>query len=359
MQWKTLTSLLTTFIFLTMLAFIPATSGEETKTPSSQQTQTDNQKLTITLQALIDSAEPGTSIQLPSGTIQEILSINKPLTIKGNTTEPTVLNTISAPNGYAIHITAEGVTLSNLEIINQATGLYTTGAKISADHTTIEHCTFHHTPIGIALWSSQNTISDCVFHNCSDEGIVLLGTPNNFCSNNTITTSLFTNNCDGIELQFATNNHITTCYFTSNTHAGIDAIESDNNHNTITHCTFTDNKAFGLYLARSTQNLISHCVFSNDTLALTHSPENKVFHSQLQHIQLLDESTLILDQYNDTVSETLITEQSSFKTGNAPQDQTINSEKIYTARYHLILIMLLSYLKTLRTFADQLTQARM
>ncbi len=359
MHRKTMTSLLMIFIFVTTLAFVPGTSGEETKITSPHQIKTDNQKINITIQALIDSAEPGTTIQLPSGTFQEILTITKPLSIRGNTTRQTVINPTSSPNGYAIHITAEGVTLGNLEIINQATGLYTTGMKISANHTTIEHCTFHDTPIGIALWSSQNTISDCVFYNCSDEGIVLLGAQNNPCTDNTITSSRFTNNCDGIELQYATFNHITTCHFTSNTHAGIDAIESDNNHNTFVNCTFTDNTAFGLYLAHSTQNLITHCSFSNDTLALIHSPENTLIKTQINNIHLLDDSSLILDQYNGTTNEKIVSKQSTFDIKTYTQEQTPVGEKSYTKRYQLILIMLLSYFKTLKTIADQLTQARM
>ena len=346
-------------IFLITLAFIPGTSGEETKITSPHQIQTDNQNIDITIQALIDSAEPGTTIQLPSGAFQEILTITKPLSIVGNTTRQTVINPTSSPNGYAIHITAEGVTLGNLEIINQATGLYTTGMKISADHTTIEHSTFHDTPIGIALWSSQNTISDCVFYNCSDEGIVLLGAQNNPCTDNTITSSRFTNNCDGIELQYATFNHITTCHFTSNTHAGIDAIESDNNHNTIATCTFTDNHAFGLYLADSTQNLITHCSFTTNTLALIHSPENTLIKTQIQHIRLLDDSSLILDQCNDSSGEKISSDHSSFEIRTNPQVQTLAGETTHTARYHLILVQLLSYLKTLKTFAEQLTKARM
>jgi parallel beta-helix repeat protein len=346
------------FILIMTLPFIPGTYGAETKNTTTQSNQTDNQKTEFTIQTLLNNAEPGTTIHLPSGIFQEILTITKPLTIIGNTTDQTVLAPTSAPNGYALHITAEGVTLSNLQITNHATGLYTTGVKISASNCIITNCTFTNTPIGIALWSSQNQISHSLFDNCSDEGIVLLGTPTNPCSNNTITSSIFTNNCDGIELQYAPFNHITTCHFTSNTHAGIDAIESDNNHNTITHCTFTDNAAFGVYLARSTQNLITHCSFTTDTLTLIQSPENTLIKTQIHDIQLLEESSLILDQCNDTTVEKIISEHSSFEF-RTPQDHSYEGEKRGTARYHLILISLLSYLKTLKTFADQLTKARM
>jgi parallel beta-helix repeat protein len=108
----------------------------------------------------------------------------------------------------------------------------------------------HDTPIGIALWSSQNTITRCTFSGCDDEGIVLLGTETNPCSNNTITSCLFHSQLRRHRTATRTHNLITNCTFIQNTHAGIDAIQAGN---TTTSSTlhFIDNAAFGLYLSHS------------------------------------------------------------------------------------------------------------
>lgn len=360
MARKTQMSFLTTLVLLSILAAAPEAFAEVSKISSSkQQLQIESHLENISLQEMIAHAEPGTTVQLPSGTFTEVLTINKPLQINGDQTTPTILNPTSSVNGYAVQITTEGVILRNLDIMNQAAGLYTTGLKITASHTIIEDCMFHDTPIGIALWSSQNMIAQCVFQGCNDEGIVLLGTSSIACSNNTITSCIFSENCDGIELQYATHNQINSCDFHRNIHAGIDAIESNNDHNIISDCTFTDNNAFGLYLARSAQNLITQCVFSDDALILVHATQNTLEKSQIKNIHLLDDSSLILDQCIDTTTENIISEQSTFEIRTTNPEQSLEPENTHIARYQQILIYILSHLKTVQTFYEQLSQARM
>jgi parallel beta-helix repeat protein len=353
-------SFLTALILLSVLAVAPEAFGESITSSGSNQQISDNVYLANTsLQEMINHAEPGATILLPSGTYTEVLIINKPIHIIGEETTPTILNPTSSTNGYAIQITAEGVTLSNLDIMNQATGLYTTGVKISASNTTIENCSFHDTPIGIAIWSAHNTISHCVFQGCDDEGIVLLGTSTPACTDNTIISCLFSENCDGIELQYATHNQINSCGFIRNTHAGIDAIESNNDNNIISECTFTDNGVFGLYLARSSQNLITQCSFSDDALTLVHATQNTLYKSQIKNIHLLDDSSLLINQCIDATTENIISEQSTFEIRTNHSEQPRLEEKTHMVRYHPILIYILSHLKALKTFYEQLSQARM
>jgi parallel beta-helix repeat protein len=355
MHRKTQKSLLTTLVLLSLLATTPYAFAEESKISSSSQQQIQNHTEDLSLQQRIDTAEAGATLQFPNGTYTEVLTINKPLHITG---DGTILNPTSSTNGYAIQITAEDVILSNLQISNQASGLYTTGVKISASNTTIQNCLFSDTPIGIAVWNSGNTISQCTFQRCTDEGIVLLGTEERTCGDNTIITCLFSENCDGIELQHASTNQIISCSFTKNTHAGIDAIESDNNNNIISDCIFTHNRAFGLYLARSNQNLITHCTFTDDVLTLVHAPQNRIEKSQIQHIHLLDDSSLLLDQCINTTTETIVADQSTYEIQPHNQAQK-NIEDTLLARYHQVLIYLLSHLKTFKTFIEQFSQARM
>ncbi|MCJ7697050.1 MAG: right-handed parallel beta-helix repeat-containing protein, partial [Thermoplasmata archaeon] len=205
---KRLLTLLTTLLFLSITFFVPGITGVTTSKNTVPNTEIviDISAVTTTIQDAINSAQPNSTIQLPAGTYTEILTINKPLHLKGEGTSRTLLSPTSANNGYAIRISAEGVTLSGLDITNQGSGLYTTCVKISASNTTIQDCMFHDTPIGLAIWSSENTISGCEFRGCDDEGIVLLGASTSECNNNTITSCNFYKNCDGIELQYATDN---------------------------------------------------------------------------------------------------------------------------------------------------------
>ena len=359
MQKKTQGFFLIIIILLSILVATPKTFAVESTTSTTEHMIRERPLTNISLQEMINNAAPGEILQLPSITFTEVLTIDKPLHLRGEGPIQTVLQPTSAPNGYAIQITAEGVILSNLTIMNHADGLYTTALKITAENTTIEHCVFQHTPIGIAIWSSKNTITNCVFQDCTDEGIVLLGTPASACTNNTIASCLFIENCDGIELQYATYTQIVLCNFTRNTHAGIDAIESDNDDNIISECTFIDNSAFGLYLARSSQNLITKCSFTNDALMLVHSMQNTLHNSQIKNIHLLDESSLLLDQCINATTDHIITEQSTFEIRTHNQEQTHTSENVPIRRYHQILISLLSHLKTLQTFIAQFSTARM
>jgi parallel beta-helix repeat protein len=360
MRKSTLIRLLATLILCSLLAASPGAFAEVSKRSSAPpQPQEKSQPQPLSLQEIINTAEPGTTVRFPSGLYTEVLSINKPLHIIGDDIQPTILNPTSSINGYAIQIIAEDVTVEGLSISNQAEGLYATGLKITARNTTIDNCLFHDTPIGIALWSSQNTIINSTFQGCDDEGIVLLGISSRPCSNNTITSCLFTQNCDGIELQYASYNQISFCEFISNTHAGIDGIESHNDNNVISECSFNGNSAFGLYLARSTQNLIIHCSFSSDSLTLVHAAQNTLQKSSVDTIRLLDDSSLLLYQCTGLAEGNIIAEQSTFEIRSTQQEQASHGGDTSIARYHQILIYILSHLRTIKTFLEQLSSARM
>jgi parallel beta-helix repeat protein len=349
------------FILLVITVPAPQTLGIATEgtIAQSHETTIEMSQTITTIQDVINQAQPGTVLQLPAGVYSEILTIDKPLHLKGEDSTRTIINPTSPNNGYAIRITAEGVILTNLDISNQGPGLYTTGVKISASNTTIQQCRFHDTPIGIALWSSTNTISGCDFTGCGDEGIVLLGTPTTPCTNNTITACTFYKNCDGIELQYATHNHITSCTFTENTHAGIDAIASDNNNNIISQCEFFDNQGFGLYLTRSSQNLITRCSFSDDTVSFVHASENTLFESQVTSLHLLENSSLLIRQCTDIDDSTIISKQSSYSIFSDNPEQISKENPAEKIIHHSVLFTILSRFKIIKSVYEQLTQLRM
>jgi len=142
-------------------------------------------------------------------------------------------------------------------------------------------------------------------------------------------------NCDGIELQYASTNLITGCRFEKNTHAGIDAIQADNNHNTIKDCVFTDNDAFGIYLSRSHHTLISDCCFSNDTLTLQQATNNTLQNSTGTSIHLLKDASLTIDQCTQLYYSETTTYQPSYQSTH----QTIGTSKEKTTQTQRIAVL--------------------
>jgi len=348
---------------LLLISFIVTASGAlAAPTHSSRadpQAATNNSDVNTSIQELINRALPNSTIVLPAGTYNEILTIQKPLHLKGQGATQTFISPTSPTNGYALRITAPGVIISNLDITNLGPGLYTTGVKISAASTTIQNCTFHDNPIGIAMWSPANIIVGCDFQGCDDEGVALLGTATTPCTNNTISSCTFSNNCDGIELQYAAHNLIEYCSFTQNTHAGIDAIGSSNNHNEISQCQFSANQGFGLYLAGSSDNLITQCSFSDDAITFAKASNNTLFKSQGTRIQLMEDSSLIIEQCSSINTSDIITEQSSFEIRSDKTDQLSVEKNTHPSSYHPLLLSLLSRYKSLTTLFEQLRHIRM
>jgi len=212
-----------------------------------------------TINEAIDNAPEGAIIYIAEGCYDECININKKIILIGRDTLKTIINPISVKNAYAIRLGAPGVEVKNLTVKNGAPGIYTTGIKITSSGIKLENCLVENTPVGIAIWSSENIIENCSFIGCDDEGIALIGGTTRKCERNQIKNCSFYSNCDGIELQYSSYNLITDCTFKENYHTGIDAIREENNNNTIAYCTITNNNVHGIYLSASSENKIIRC----------------------------------------------------------------------------------------------------
>ena len=217
-----------------------------------------------TIQDAINNISEGATIYVKSGSYNEIIDIKKRINIIGEDRYNTIINPISEKNKHAIRLGASGVTIKNFSITNGAPGIYATGIRISASETEIHNCDIYDTPVGIVIWTSNNTINNCAFWGCKDEGIALIGNIHSKCDFNKITNCTFSKNCDGIELQYSSNNIIIDCEFYENTHTGIDAIASSNDNNTISNCKIYNNEVHGIYLSRSSNNLMLDCSISEN-----------------------------------------------------------------------------------------------
>jgi len=234
----------------------------------------------LSIQEAVSRVPQGSSILIKSGTYPEIVEIKKEIRLVGEEKESTLINPISKENRYAVYLGAPKVSLSGLTIYNGAPGLYSSGIKITADRTEIYDCKIIDTPVGIAVWSSENRIENCTFIGCKDEGIALLGSKNSPCNDNAILNCVFYENCDGIELQYSQKNTISNCEIYDNTHTGIDAIASKNDENVISDCNIYNNRVHGIYLSASSENKIIDCLFSNnkdgDIIENRYSKNNQV-----------------------------------------------------------------------------------
>ena len=268
------------------------------------------------IQEAINSAATDSTIYIKNGYYNEILNIRKRINIIGENKEKTIINPTTKKNSYVIRIAVEGVKISNIGIQNQGPGIYSTGIKVSARETTISNCDIFDTAIGIALWSSNNTISNCRFWGCEDEGIAFLGSYSNQCNNNIVTNCEFFNNCDGIELQYSSNNRISSCKFYDNSHAGIDAIGSANNNNKIINCEINNNKVFGIYMSRSSGNQMTNCSLTDNKIMTTGSKDNTITDCSLGTVYLTDDSQMSIMDCEDLDESKIKTINSEYEIKN-------------------------------------------
>jgi parallel beta-helix repeat protein len=216
------------------------------------------------IQEAVNNAKSGSTIFIKNGEYPEIIDIRKSINLVGEDKAYTIINPISEKNKNAIRLGAPQSSLSSITIINGAPGLYSAGVKITSSNTIIDDCNIYDTPVGIAIWTSDNTIKNCEFRGCKDEGIALLGSEYSDCNNNKILNCVFYDNCDGIELQYSSGNTITDCVFYDNTHTGIDAIAKSNDNNIISNCKIYNNRVHGIYFSASSENQIIDCEISDN-----------------------------------------------------------------------------------------------
>ena len=218
----------------------------------------------ISIQDAINNAQDGFTIYVRSGKYSEIIEVKKQVHLIGENKVNTFINPISAKNKYAVRLGAPGVIFEGFDVTNGAPGLYTSGIRITSAGIEVNNCNIHDVPVGIVIWTSDNTINNSNLWSCKDEGIALIGSSYSECSNNKITDCIFYDNCDGIELQYSSKNTISNCEIYDNTHTGIDAIASSNDNNKIEDCKIYDNEVHVIYFSSSSNNQIIDCQLSGN-----------------------------------------------------------------------------------------------
>lgn len=183
-----------------------------------------------TIQAAIDAARPGDTIEVLPGTYHENVVVNKTLIMRGiGLPEVDALG-----NGSAITLKADGTILDGFIETNSSGYVYTgmpdrfggAGIVIYSNHNTVQdNFAINNSGCGIAInWaSSNNTLINNNISNNLKQGIFLYGSYNN------LTRNIVSNNWVGINIDESQNNVLEGNIVSNNSRGGITLAISDNN----------------------------------------------------------------------------------------------------------------------------------
>jgi len=224
------------------------------------------------IQAAIQASLPGNVIEVHSGTYHETINVTKRLVIRGVDVGGGLPVVDAGGKDSAINISADGVQLENLEVVNSSGFDTRAGIKVASKNCIIMSNNVHNNHNGIALLNSDNnTLSG---NNLSNN---FNGIDFDSSSNNTLTSNNLSNNDFGVHLISSQNNTLASNNL-SNNGDGIDLSRSDNNtilRNKLSH------SYYGIELSSSSHNRLSYnnygvhfTLSNNNTLASNNLSNN-------------------------------------------------------------------------------------
>ena len=254
--------LLVGIILYGRLSFIDFSIAEATENLENNGNVTDNVTENLTIQDLIDAAEPGATIYITNGTYHENIVINKSISLIGENRESTIINGLGGD--HAISIIANMVKISNFTI-KGSTGRSNGGIGLNDVYRcNISNCNLSYNNDGIYLLnSSYNFITNNIFSNNRANGIQLYTSSYNEITDNTI----LHNKRNGIELyHFSNENIIEQNSIFNNDHRGIDAYSSSQN---FISNNYISNFIGGIQLYNSANNNLMKNSFTNNGISIS------------------------------------------------------------------------------------------
>ena len=187
-----------------------------TLTLNTQQALTDPGTIRVpqdypTIQAAINAASPGDTIQVSAGTYNENVVVNKAVYLIGENPSTTIIN--AKGTGTVVSVAASNVVITNFTIQNSGTGWPNSGILID----TVNGCTISNNIIinnyyGIWLKNSLNNIlsSNIIINN--QYGIWMESSSNNILLNNSLTLNQYNLGVWGLALSHFVQNIDVTNY---------------------------------------------------------------------------------------------------------------------------------------------------
>ena len=209
------------------------------------------------IQAAIDAAKMGDTIEVYSGTYYENVNVNKQLNLQGFDTGNGAPVVDGSGVMYTISLNADGISLTNFNITNSRWD----GIVVYSNYNTlVANRVYSNSRNGIVLfYSSNNTLIE---NNVSNniEGIMLY-----YSNNNTLTGNNISNNERGIILKYSNNSILNDNTALYNTYEGIQLTFFSRN-NTLIYNNFSSNSWDGIDLISSNDNNITENNVLNNRL---------------------------------------------------------------------------------------------
>jgi nitrous oxidase accessory protein NosD len=207
------------------------------------------------IEQAVDAATEETTIYVFDGYYPEVIIIDKPIFLKGETRDSVIINGDYHP--YIIEIMSDNVILDNLTIKNSGGSSKDAGVHVLAANVTLQHCQIYRTKTAVACEGTSFTLIDnCSFYT-NGEGICLDRTDH--C---TIKDTQCCHNGIGIHVIEAKDTRIEHSYTHTN---GIGILFQQTTTANISHCMICDNNdnQGGIYLEDCiditlTQTMIHH-----------------------------------------------------------------------------------------------------
>jgi len=263
------------------------------------------------IQEAIGFSENGDTVRVFEGVYEENIALNKTVTLIGNGSANTSLD--SGGVGDVVNITADSCNVSGFAIDGNRNGWETSGIQLNSNHNHIfGNSITRNWDSGIYLLDSHfNSIVDNTIRNNSGAGICLKNACTNTLSNNVV----HDNEATGILLSSSDSNMITLNDIRNNQYNdGIYLFYSDATR--ISNNTIKDNANHGISLHYSNSNTIA---------------DNNVSNNQCDGISLSDSESCILSGNRMTGNSILIKGGylENWNTHWIERDNTVNGKQVF------------------------------
>lgn len=225
----------------------------------------DAEKVVVTpgssIQAAIDSASSGDTIEIQGGIYSERIVVDKSLIIRGNTTSgyPEVN---AGGSGTAVKISGNNVVITGIRATNSGMASMDAGILVKGTNNRVIDCQVSGNRYGIALFFAEGCRLDNILAEASSEAGILLDNS----TNNNIIGSRLENNIRGIRLVSSESNTIRGNSI-SNTALEAISVERSSNRNLIEDNIIRFNK-IGISLEASRGNNITRNLASNNSIGV-------------------------------------------------------------------------------------------